>query len=242
MRGGSFALTILGKHYVRKQDQFFCLSIGAKQFGAVLGEVTLEGNVVIFDRANHRVGFTASNLTDPDTGAPCGNPLHINTSVSGRLKDFCHAPFMPRASCYESCDTCTLRYGAWCPQGRIFVWINGVKSSLDASSGYCWVGNMFGFHSTKFQTYLKGHGSVEFELECFSILPMYKQCLLRGEWLFAIIVVLGFAATILCVCICCRRVYEADTRENYPIYYNGQKELFPVHDPRRDRTYDQRYR
>ena len=53
-------------------SQFYCLSIGAKQFGAVLGEVVMEGNVVIFDRGNHRVGFASSNLTDPETGRPCG--------------------------------------------------------------------------------------------------------------------------------------------------------------------------
>lgn len=53
-------------------SQFYCLSIGAKQFGAVLGEVVMEGNVVIFDRGNHRVGFASSNVTDPETGRPCG--------------------------------------------------------------------------------------------------------------------------------------------------------------------------
>ena len=53
-------------------SQFYCLSIGAKQFGAVLGEVVLEGNIVVFDRANHRVGFASSNLTDPENGATCG--------------------------------------------------------------------------------------------------------------------------------------------------------------------------
>lgn len=238
MKGGSFALTILGKHYVRKQDRFYCLSIGAKQFGAVLGEVTLEGNVVVFDRANHRVGFASSNLTDPDTGSPCGNPTNINTTVTGKLRDYCHAAFMPRVSCYESCDSCTVNYGAWCPQGRILVWINGVKSTLDASTGFCWLGNAFSFESTKFQTYLQGHGSVEFELECFSILPMYKQCYIRGEWLFAILVVACFAVVILCVCSCCRRVYEADTRENYPIHYNGQREMFPIYDPKRSGTYE----
>lgn len=234
MKGGSFALTILGKHYVRKQDQFFCLSIGAKQFGAVLGEVTLEGNVAIFDRANHRVGFAPSNLTDPETGEPCGNPVNINTTISGRLRDFCYAPFMPLVSCFETCEACASHNGAWCPQGRIFVWINGVRSRLDASNGYCWLGYLFGFQSTKFQTYLKGHGNVEFELECYSILPMYKQCFLRGEWLFAIIVVIVFAAAILCVCICCRRVYEADTREQYPMQYSGYKEMYPVYDRKRD--------
>ena len=32
----------------------------------------MEGNVVIFDRANHRIGFASSNLTDIESGAPCG--------------------------------------------------------------------------------------------------------------------------------------------------------------------------
>jgi len=232
MRGGSFALTVLGKHYVRKQDQFYCLSIGAKQFGAVLGEVTMEGNVVIFDRANHRIGFASSNLTDIESGAPCGNPSNINTTVAGRLYDFCHAPFMPRVSCHRHCLRCTKHGGAWCPRGRIFVWINGVKSALDASAGFCWIGGVFGFEVPRFQTYLPGHGSVEFELQCYSILPMYRQCILRGEWLFAIIVVVVFASTILCMCICCRRVYEADTREPYPLFYDGQKEQYPIYDPR----------
>ena len=55
-------------------SQFYCLSIGAKQFGAVLGEVVMEGNVVVFDRGNHKIGFASSNLTDPETGRPCGKP------------------------------------------------------------------------------------------------------------------------------------------------------------------------
>ena len=235
MRGGSFALTILGKHYVRKQDQFYCLSIGPKQFGAVLGEVTLEGNVVVFDRANHRVGFSPSNLTDPDTGAPCGNPTHVNTTVTGKLKQYCHAPFMSPLSCQETCRDCVKNQGAWCPQGRIFVWVNGIKSPLDVENGFCWRGNFFGFEQVKFQTYLDGHGSVEFEFQCFSVLPMFKQCTLRGEWLFAIVIVVSFAATMLCACTCCRKVYEYDTRP-YPgsAPVGGDKAPhFTGHDPQR---------
>ncbi|XP_066914043.1 beta-secretase-like [Clytia hemisphaerica] len=232
MKGGSFALTILGKHYVRKQDQFHCLSIGAKQYGTVLGEVTLEGNVVIFDREKHRVGFAPSNLTDPDTGEPCGNPVAINTTVSGALKDFCEAPYMPYASCFTTCQTCIDHAGAWCPHGRVFVWINGVRSELDAGDGYCWTGNFFTFDSINFQTYLKGHGSVEFEFECFSMLPMYKQCLIHGEWLFAIFIVIVIVLTIMCACMCCRKVYEVDSRpsqERYPLINRpGDKEPLPV--------------
>ena len=52
-------------------SEFYCLSIGAKQSGAVLGEVVMEGNVVVFDRANQRIGFAPSNLTHPEEG-PCG--------------------------------------------------------------------------------------------------------------------------------------------------------------------------
>eukprot|EP00795_Rhopilema_esculentum_P014452 gene14452-5514_t len=220
--GGSFALTILGKHYVRKQDQFYCLSIGAKQFGAVLGEVVMEGNVVIFDRGNHRVGFASSNLTDPETGRPCG-----------RLYDFCHAPFLPRVSCHRDCNSCTKHGGAWCSHGKISIWINGVRQNLDGSKGYCWIGSVFAFEVPKFQTYLDGHGSVEFELQCHAIMPMYRQCIIGGEWLFAIIILLLFGSAIFCMCLCCRRVYEADTREPYPLFYDGQRELYPVYDQRR---------
>jgi len=231
MKGGSFAITILGKHYVRKQDQFHCLSIGAKQYGAVLGEVTLEGNVVIFDRENHRVGFAPSNLTDSDSGEPCGNPVAINTSLSGRLKDYCEAPYMPYASCFTSCNSCNKHSGAWCPRGRVYVWINGVRSELDASDGFCWVGNFFMFDSLNFQTYLKGHGSVEFEFECFSMLPMYKQCLIHGEWVLGIMIACLLVITIMCACMCCRRVYEVDSRgaEPYPLIERpGEKESLPV--------------
>lgn len=63
--------------FISSCSQFYCLSIGAKQFGAVLGEVVMEGNVVIFDRGNHRVGFASSNLTDPETGRPCGKLIII---------------------------------------------------------------------------------------------------------------------------------------------------------------------
>lgn len=229
MKGGSFAVTILGKHYVRKQDQFFCLSIGAKQYGAVLGEVTLEGNVVIFDRENHRVGFAPSNLTDSDTGEPCGNPININTTITGKLRDYCRASYMPYASCFETCESCQKHSGAWCPHGKIHVWVNGVRSELDTTNGFCWLGNFLTFEQTRFQTYLKGHGSVEFEFECYSMLPMYKQCYLHGEWLFVIVVVALIAALILCACTCCRRVYEVDSRERYPIISDhGNKESLPV--------------
>ena len=34
--------------------------------------MVLEGNVAIFDRGNHKIGFASSNLTDPETGRPCG--------------------------------------------------------------------------------------------------------------------------------------------------------------------------
>lgn len=238
--GGSFALTILGRHYVRKQDQFYCLSIGAKQFGAVLGEVVMEGNVVIFDRGNRRVGFASSNQTDPETGRSCGNPITVNTTVAGRLYDFCHAPFIPKVSCFRDCSTCTRHGGAWCSHGRIHIWINGVKSALDGSQGYCWIGGVFSFDVPRFQTYLQGHGSVEFELQCFSIMPMYRQCILRGEWLFAIIVLVLFGSSIFCMCLCCRRVYEADTREPYPLYYDGQRELYPLYDTKRFQDHERR--
>jgi len=240
MNGGSFALTILGKHYVRKQDQFYCLSIGAKQFGAVLGEVVMEGNVVVFDRGNHKIGFASSNLTDPETGRPCGNPITVNTTVAGRLYDFCHAQFIPRVSCHRDCNSCTKSGGAWCSHGTIIIWINGVKHYLEGSQGYCWIGSVFGFDFPKFQTYLDGHGSVEFELQCHAIMPMYRQCVIRGEWLFAIIILLLFGSSIFCMCLCCRRVYEADTRETYPLFYDGQRELFPVYDQRRQRIAQER--
>ena len=55
----------------------------------------------------------------------------------------------------------------------------------------------------------------------------------RGEWLFAMIVLVLFGSSIFCMCLCCRRVYEADTREPYPLFYDGQRELFPVYDQRR---------
>lgn len=52
-------------------SEFHCLSIGAKPSGAVLGEVVMEGNVVVFDRANQRIGFAPSNMSHPDVGQ-CG--------------------------------------------------------------------------------------------------------------------------------------------------------------------------
>ena len=52
-------------------SEFYCLSVGARQSGVVLGEVALEGNVVVFDRANKRLGFASSNISHPKSG-PCG--------------------------------------------------------------------------------------------------------------------------------------------------------------------------
>lgn len=52
-------------------SEFYCLSIGAKRSGAVLGEVVMEGNVVVFDRANQRIGFAPSNISHAEVG-PCG--------------------------------------------------------------------------------------------------------------------------------------------------------------------------
>lgn len=41
---------------------------------------------------------------------------------------------------------------------------------------YFLAGSVFGFDVPRFQTYLDGHGSVEFELQCHAIMPMYRQC------------------------------------------------------------------
>ncbi|KAJ7372197.1 hypothetical protein OS493_020629 [Desmophyllum pertusum] len=118
MIGGSFGLTVLGKHYVRKQDEFYCLSIGPKRSGAVLGEVVMEGNVVVFDRANQRIGFAPSNMSHPDVG-PCGNPIRVNNTVKGRLHKYCRAPDMPQETCFMGCKSCIRYGGVWCPSGHV---------------------------------------------------------------------------------------------------------------------------
>ena len=61
-------------------SEFYCLSIGAKHSGAVLGEVVMEGNVVVFDRANQRIGFAPSNISHAEAG-PCGM-LNFSAHIS----------------------------------------------------------------------------------------------------------------------------------------------------------------
>ena len=69
----------------------------------------------------------------------------------------------------------------------------------------------------------------------------FLSFLVRGEWLFAFIVLVLFGTSIFCMCLCCRRVYEADTREPYPMYYDGQREQYPLYDPRRLTSAERRY-
>lgn len=38
------------------------------------------------------------------------------------------------------------------------------------------LGGIFMLDDAKVQTFLKGHGSAEFQAYCEAILPMYKQC------------------------------------------------------------------
>ncbi len=47
----------------------------------------MEGNVVIFDRGNKRVGFAASNQTDPETGRPCGMYANLDVSIPSCLHE-----------------------------------------------------------------------------------------------------------------------------------------------------------
>ena len=65
-------------------SEFYCLSIGAKRSGAVLSEVVMEGNVVVFDRANQRIGFAPSNISHAEAG-PCGGSTLNFFSVSSFL-------------------------------------------------------------------------------------------------------------------------------------------------------------
>lgn len=194
MIGGSFGLTILGKHYVRKQDEFYCLSIGAKRSGAVLGEVVMEGNVVVFDRANQRIGFAPSNISHAEAG-PCGNPIRVNNTVKGRLHKYCRAPDMPQETCFMGCNSCIKYGGVWCPKGHVVVWINGVRSVLSTTRGFCWPGGLFTLDDSKVQTFLAGHGSAEFQAYCDSFVPMYKQCSVEGIW---ILLLSGFVFFTLC--------------------------------------------
>ncbi|XP_048579990.1 beta-secretase 2 isoform X2 [Nematostella vectensis] len=209
MRGGSFGLTILGKHYVRKQDAFHCLSLGVKQSVGVLGEVVMEGNIVVFDRARQRIGFAPSNLTHPEEG-PCGNPMRVNNTVAGRLHKYCRAPEMPRETCPMTCSACIDAGGVWCPTGRVIVWINGVKSLLSTKIGFCWQGGLFMLNDDKVETFLKGHGSAEFQAECDSTLPMYKQCQVAGIWLVVASGAVLFIFLLAVLFFCCRRSMRSE--------------------------------
>ena len=53
-------------------SEFYCPCIGAKRSGAVLGEAVMEGNVVVFDRANQRIGFAPSNISHAEAGQCSG--------------------------------------------------------------------------------------------------------------------------------------------------------------------------
>lgn len=47
--------------------------------------------------------------------------------LKGRLHKYCKAPEMPRETCAMSCDSCIKEGGVWCPDGKVVVWINGVR-------------------------------------------------------------------------------------------------------------------
>ncbi|XP_068715614.1 beta-secretase 1-like isoform X2 [Montipora foliosa] len=214
--GGSFGLTVLGKHYVRKQDEFYCLSIGAKQSGAVLGEVVMEGNVVVFDRANQRIGFAPSNISHAEAG-PCGNPIRVNNTVKGRLHKYCRAPDMPRETCFMGCKSCIKYGGVWCPKGHVVVWINGVRSVLSTTKGFCWPGGLFTLDDAKVQTFLNGHGSAEFQAYCDTLVPMYKQCSVAGIWIFLMSGFLFFSLCTLFSYVSCRGVTKPQSESDTEI-------------------------
>ncbi|EDO37418.1 predicted protein [Nematostella vectensis] len=183
MRGGSFGLTILGKHYVRKQDAFHCLSLGVKQSVGVLGEVVMEGNIVVFDRARQRIGFAPSNLTHPEEG-PCG----VNTSFVLRppAQVLPSSRDAPRDMSYD------------------------LQSLLSTKIGFCWQGGLFMLNDDKVETFLKGHGSAEFQAECDSTLPMYKQCQVAGIWLVVASGAVLFIFLLAVLFFCCRRSMRSE--------------------------------
>ncbi|XP_074623350.1 beta-secretase 2-like isoform X2 [Acropora palmata] len=211
--GGSFGLTVLGKHYVRKQDEFYCLSIGAKRSGAVLGEVVMEGNVVVFDRANQRIGFAPSNISQAEAG-PCGNPIRVNNTVKGRLHKYCRAPDMPQETCFMGCKSCIKYGGVWCPKGHVVVWINGVRSVLSTTKGFCWPGGLFTLDDAKVQTFLNGHGSAEFQAYCDTLVPMYRQCSVAGIWILFLSGLAFFCLCTLFLYVSCRGVTKTKSESD----------------------------
>lgn len=62
-----------------------------------MGEVVMEGNVVVFDRANQRIGFAPSNMSHPDVG-PCGKK-----SPGRPGKGFFEAYVSGFVKCYPRC-------------------------------------------------------------------------------------------------------------------------------------------
>ena len=156
------------------------------------------------------------------SGLPCGILEEQNATVVGSLTHFCRERFMPDVSCYDNCPACVQHGGAWCPSGRVRSWVSGVKSNLDTDGGFCWHGGLFWFSQTRLQVFFRKYGTVELEVECYSIVPMYGQCTLRGEWLFASIVTALLAFSFLCSCVFCRKVYEADSRPPPGPPYGGR--------------------
>jgi len=164
----------------------------------------MEGNVVVFDRANQRIGFAPSNMSHPDVG-PCGNPIRVNNTVKGRLHKYCRAPDMPQETCFMGCKSCIKYGGVWCPSGHVVVWINGVRSVLSTKRGFCWPGGLFTLDDTKVQTFLTGHGSAEFQAYCDSFVPMYKQCSVEGIWILVLSGSIFFTLCSLFLFVSCRR-------------------------------------
>lgn len=57
----------------------------------------MEGNVVVFDRANQRIGFAPSNMSHPDVG-PCGKKSPRRSS-----KGVFEAYVLGFVKCYSRC-------------------------------------------------------------------------------------------------------------------------------------------
>ncbi|KAK2564775.1 Beta-secretase 2 [Acropora cervicornis] len=193
--------------------EFYCLSIGAKRSGAVLGEVVMEGNVVVFDRANQRIGFAPSNISQAEAG-PCGNPIRVNNTVKGRLHKYCRAPDMPQETCFMGCKSCIKYGGVWCPKGHVVVWINGVRSVLSTTKGFCWPGGLFTLDDAKVQTFLNGHGSAEFQAYCDTLVPMYRQCSVAGIWILFLSGLAFFCLCTLFLYVSCRGVTKTKSESD----------------------------
>jgi len=130
-----------------------------------------------------------------------GNAKVLCASLPEEITD--KIPFAPNNEKTDTCKKCTIFENcAWCPSGTIKdIYLFGQKLDDINVHNFCWTGNAF--HLTN-NTFSEENTNSKFTIECKEF-PKWKQCLMNGAAVLALIVVgaVWFCCLFWTVILCC---------------------------------------